>query len=157
MASKILKFRSVTLKDVKELSKIHKDCFTNFWNEKSIKDLLKNFNGIVVENGKELLGFIIFSEIDSEAEIITFCIGKNFQNSGLGSKLLEFFINNVKASKIFLEVSKENEKAFKLYLKMGFQVINVRKHYYLENKIFYDAIVMEKTVKPERNPYININ
>ena len=65
-----------------------------------------------------------------------------FQNHGIGTKLINYVIDKYKekCKNITLEVRKDNEKAIKLYKKVGFIEKAIRKNYY--NGI--DGILMEK-------------
>ena len=91
------------------------------------------------EEGK-VLGFI---HVDSHFEImdlINIIVLKEYQNKGIGNKLLEFVVNNEEYEKIMLEVKESNANAIHLYEKYGFKEIYRRKKYYGEE----DAVIMER-------------
>ena len=91
------------------------------------------------EEGK-VLGFI---HVDSHFEImdlINIIVLKEYQNKGIGNKLLEFVVNNEVYEKIMLEVRESNANAIHLYEKYGFKEIYRRKKYYGEE----DAVIMER-------------
>ena len=91
------------------------------------------------EEGK-VLGFI---HVDSHFEImdlINIIVLKEYQNKGIGNKLLEFVVNNEEYEKIMLEVRESNANAIHLYEKYGFKEIYRRKKYYGEE----DAVIMER-------------
>lgn len=61
-------------------------------------------------------------------EIDDLIVNKKFQNEGYGKKLLLWAMNNIRQSSnepISLHVAKWNEKAVKLYKRMGFDITNV--------------------------------
>ncbi len=101
---------------------------------------------ILVNEDNEIINglLIIVKTVDSyELEIIA--VKKENQQQGVATKMVNYFIDNCmkKGDKIFLEVAENNEKAIKLYEKLGFTTINRRKKYY--NGI--DAYVMQKEIR----------
>lgn len=94
----------------------------------------------LIEN--KVVGFINYYEIYDRIEIANFNVLDYFQNHGIGTKLINYVIDKYKekCKNITLEVRKDNEKAIKLYKKVGFIEKAIRKNYY--NGI--DGILMEK-------------
>lgn len=81
----------------------------------------------------EVLGFIICAVYKPEAEITNFGIHPEYQNQGLGQKLMQhLFINlqNLAIEKINLEVRVGNERAINFYKKFQFVTVGRRKNYY---------------------------
>ena len=136
----------IYIKPVKkcELSKIleiEKDVFDystsieyleNYFNEDTIK--------IWKVSTQKIIGFVSFYLVKDEIEIIQLCIIKSCQRKNYGSLIINKIknLNNIK--KIFLEVSVENSKAIKFYLKNGFKKIGRRKAYYKGNNKRIDAL-----------------
>jgi ribosomal-protein-alanine N-acetyltransferase len=73
-------------------------------------------------------------------DLINIIVLKEYQNKGIGNKLLEFVVNNEEYEKIMLEVRENNSNAIHLYEKYGFKEIYRRKKYYGEE----DAVIMER-------------
>lgn len=94
----------------------------------------------LIEN--KVVGFINYYEIYDRLEIANFNVLPYFQNHGIGTKLILYVVDKYKEKfkNITLEVRSDNEKAIKLYKKIGFVEKAVRKNYY--NGI--DGILMEK-------------
>ena len=95
----------------------------------------------------QLGGFIEFSYIFENADIIDLEVLEKFKRQGIATKLIlemENFLKQQNVTSIFLEVRKTNEPAIKLYEKLNFKVIDVRKDYY--SKPACDAIVMIKNL-----------
>lgn len=89
-------------------------------------------------------GFLLYSKILDEAEIITFAVNPFFQGQGVGTAIMKGFLAAMKKEKIrsvFLEVAENNKKAYSLYRFFGFQTKTVRTDYYGKNK---DAFLMLK-------------
>ena len=70
-------------------------------------------------NGKEIE--------DNTFEIGNICIKPEYQNKGIGTAILKEIIFENKGKNIKLQVFKINERAFKLYEKMGFEKIDENK------------------------------
>ena len=76
-----------------------------------------------------LVGYVCFSQVKNEVEIIKIGIMKSHQGKNYGTHLITK-IKNLSIKKIFLEVSSLNKTAIKFYEKNGFKIIGVRKNYY---------------------------
>lgn len=119
------------------------------WNEKAYKDLLEiSFHYLAVDYDDEnqIRGFLLYSLILDEAEILTFCVSPELQNKGVGANLLAVFLEKMKekqVSKILLDVAENNFSAIKLYHRYGFMENGRRRKYY-ENKM--DALLMSKAL-----------
>lgn len=94
-----------------------------------------------LENGIEE-GYIVIEDAIDIINIIDVYVNENKRREGIASKLLkEIMIDyNGRNVKFMLEVSTNNNPAFLLYKKFGFNVISVRKKYYKNS----DALIMEK-------------
>lgn len=127
--------------------------FTISWNKVQFLDQINSNNTktYILKYNTNIIGFIILSICIDEIEILNICIDKNHRNKGLGHYLLENTIKILKENgfnKIFLEVNINNIFAIKLYKKIGFEILSIRKNYYL-NKITNtkeDAYVMTKNL-----------
>lgn len=91
----------------------------------------------VVENNKEIIGYLGLRVIDNNAEMLNFVIKKEHQNEGYGTKLLDNAILENNLQEISLEVRKSNKQARRFYEKRGFLKSHIRENYY-ENE---DGIV----------------
>ncbi len=91
----------------------------------------------------ENAGFIIFDIIYDRCEIIDVYTVEKFRNMGIASKLINEIINDYEINNITLEVSVDNCVAIKLYEKLGFKSVALRKEYYNGT----DAFLMLKEVR----------
>lgn len=126
------------------LAEMHKYCFDTPWDEAQFVDLLRlpTTRGWICENG-----FILYSVVAEQADIMTFCVLPAVRRQGLGAQLLEQMFADIKSLNIpvvFLEVSDENPSAQKLYEKMGFKVISIRPKYYRTPAGYRDALCYRK-------------
>jgi ribosomal-protein-alanine N-acetyltransferase len=119
--------------------------------ENSFSNVLKDVNKdlannpfshylLYIENDK-VIGFLNYYLMYEKIEIANFNVLDNYQNKGIGTKLIKYLIDNYKnIENITLEVRKDNIPALKLYKEFNFKEVAIRKGYY--NGI--DGILMER-------------
>ena len=87
--------------------------------------IYKNALTIEAYRGKKLVGWIAIYLNHENAFITHFVVTKDFQHSGIGTKLLDLAKNEAKRNKsIELECFKINSNALKFYIKNGFKIID---------------------------------
>lgn len=97
-------------------------------------------HNIVIFNNNEISGFVIYSEIYENCEIIDVFVKEKYRKNGYASKMLSEVIEKNKNRSITLEVNSTNVPALELYNKLGFEKVAIRKGYY--NGV--DAYLMRK-------------
>ena len=149
-----MKIRNAIKSDIQSLSKID-----SFWNIKQFdEELDAPFSSIfIIESNSsectntktkleshnhkiEILGFISIRIIDNTCDIMNIAVNKSFRNQRIGTTLLSYILKNIHCKIFTLEVSANNTYAIKLYKKLGFNNIHIRKNYYKDS----DAIIMQK-------------
>lgn len=132
-------------KDAPCVAKIEEECFSVPFKEKDILSYLENpiWHFLVAKSKGEIVGYISFTIILDECQIVNVATSRAHRKMGVGkalvSALLDFAKSN-EASKLFLEVRKSNEPAIMLYRKYGFDVVGVsRNHYFSPTE---DALLM---------------
>lgn len=131
------------LKDLKSVYELGKELHQNFENLYHLEEMIKKeyFHILVYKNKDKVLGFLMYTELEDTIDILDIVVDKNYRNQKIASNLLDILITNSKInSKIYLEVSVDNDIAIKMYDKFGFNIIHTRKKYY-GNK---DAYIMER-------------
>lgn len=117
------------------VAKIEQDSIE--YNRLKLEDFLQmyddsNYEIVVGKLDDEIVGFILV-QITDEINITSLAVKKEFQNLGVGTKLLNW-LENFALSKnidtISLEVNSKNITAYLLYEKFGFTVRRERKNYY---------------------------
>lgn len=101
-------------------------------NQLSVYKITANpFNEVIVyiENN-EILGFLDYSVMYERAEINYIFVREQYRCNGIASKLLDYMFSNIDVNETTLEVNITNINAIKLYKKMGFKEVNIRKGYY---------------------------
>ena len=126
-----------------ELTKDNLDIINNTFIDKETvkKDLETNpFAKYILLKEEEVIAYIYYSYIYDRCEINQIEVLKEKRNLGYGTKILKYLTEKVEMP-ITLEVNKENIQAIKLYRKLGFKDVAIRKGYY--NGV--DGILMERT------------
>ncbi|WP_457567375.1 ribosomal protein S18-alanine N-acetyltransferase [Desulfurobacterium sp.] len=103
---------------------------------------------VAVMDGK-IVGFVLYWIIEEEVEIIALVVDENYRRRSIGTTLMSSVIKELASYQtsfnVFLEVSEKNTPAIRLYEKLGFKKISVRKKYY---KTGDDALVFMLKIKP---------
>ena len=140
------------------LPQLHQEAYQLFcshrhnpWQYTTFTKALLMPNSVIAQIDSQLVGYVLVSEVLGEVEIEDVCVSPIFRNTGIASQIFTYIIEECKkqgADYIFLEVASRNAGALRLYQKMGFEIISVRKDYYtLENNLLDDAILMRKGIK----------
>ena len=135
--------------DVKGVSKIESECFSEPWSENIFRLELDNENAVTFAalDGEKIVGFINFHCILDEVNINNVAVTEGFRKKHIGENLVilsEEYVKD-KASVINLEVRESNISAIALYKKLGFDEVGMRKNFY--SKPTENAILMTKRLK----------
>lgn len=133
--------REMSLNDLNEINGIGNQIKDNFVKNYSLEEY-KNIEWLkvyVYEESFKVLGFIVIAKNYVNIDIYAIAVESNYKKKGIGSKLLEFIIDNEDYETITLEVRSKNIAAINLYTKYNFETINTRKKYYDND----DALVMQ--------------
>ncbi len=139
--------REMTLEDVQDVILIEREIFLFPWSIGNFSDSVKaGYVCRVIAKENAILGYGIMMMSPEEGHILTLGIGVDWQKQGLGKVMIDYFsdharINNAKS--ILLDVRESNERAIRLYKKMGFEHIAVRKDYYPTMSGRENALVMK--------------
>ncbi len=142
----MIEFVPMKKEHISGLVEIEEQCFNSGYAEKTFLKELKNKIAIyivAIENGA-VLGYIGLWNICGEADIIDVAVRQDFRRQGIGEGLICEMLKECEKENIFevnLEVRVSNTAAQRLYEKMGFSKVGLRKLYY-ENK--EDAILMQR-------------
>jgi len=149
-----LKIREAEQLDLDEIYRIEIECFAEeSFTYSQLKYYLDspNFITLIASVNGETAGFIVGSIEDADGErvghIYTLDVKRKFRRVGVGSALLQalerFFIERG-AVRSCLEVRSDNIAAKNLYLKLGYEPMEVIRDYY---GLGLDAIRFEKALR----------
>ena len=112
------------------------------------QELLENeFSRMYVyTKNNQIIGYLSYRQIDTNADILNFLVDIPFQNQGIGQSLFEYVLLDMKAdgvNSLVLEVRVSNERAINFYKKYGATVVTIIENYYETE----DAYMMHMEVK----------
>ena len=102
------------------------------------------FNHVLFFEGN-VVGYFIASYVAGEVTLLNIAISPTHQGKGLGQQLLAYlkqFSSALDQQEIWLEVRSSNQAAIKLYQKLGFVEVDLRRAYYPTDNGREDAIIM---------------
>ena len=141
---KILPMNEAHLKD---LALLEKQCFSTPWSENSLRAELEKNNArfFVAITKNEVSGYIGANNVLGEVYIDNIAVFYNYRGFGIGETLLRHLISVAEeedCTLITLEVRESNTPARKLYEKVGFENVGIRKNFYEQPK--EDAVIYTK-------------
>ena len=95
-----------------------------------------------------IVGYISSSFDGTSIEILNFCVYKEYQKKGIGTKLITHLLDELYlrgANNSVLEVRESNTNAISFYERIGYKTIHVRKNYYSNGE---NALMMQKLLTP---------
>ena len=107
--------------------------------------LEQDYISLVAKEDGKLVGYVLASVSVPEGEIYSIAVKQDQEGHGIGHQLLEAALAKLRergVSRVLLEVEDGNERAYNLYLRVGFQEYRRRPNYYGSK----DAIFMEKRI-----------
>jgi ribosomal-protein-alanine N-acetyltransferase len=142
--------RPMIIEDLEQVEEIEKASMPSPWSKELFEEELKRESAryFVGEMDGQVAGYMGYWEAPEEAHIINLAIAPRFRQKGLGFQMMEYclrFAYNKGARLATLEVRESNEAALKLYEKMNFRIVAIRKKYYSDNQ--ENAVVMLKDLE----------
>ena len=142
--------RPMIVEDLEQVVEIEKASMPSPWSKELFEEELKRDRAryFVGEIDGQVAGYMGYWEAPQEAHIINLAISPQFRQKGLGFQMLEYclrFAYNQGARLATLEVRESNEAAQRLYEKMNFRTVAIRKKYYSDNQ--ENAVVMLKNLE----------
>ena len=142
----------ISLMDQSDLEiayKIEKEVNPTPWSKNNFFSSLEvGHHSMVCKEGRQIVGFIIYSFVKNESHLLNISVKKKWQGRGAGKLLMDTLLKQSKAlgaCKIFLEVRSKNIKAIGFYKKYKFTKDAVRLNYY-SGKNPDDAVLMSLNI-----------
>ena len=132
---------------VTQIAELEKLCFNDPWSENSIASELDNRLScwLVAIADDKVVGYVGSQTVLGETDMMNIAIHPDYRKQGIATELISALIealNERGSHSLMLEVRASNEPAKSLYLKMGFDVVGVRKNYYRNPR--EDALILRK-------------
>ena len=120
---------------MREIARLEAENFTDAWSEESLGSTFEyDYNHLLIEEKDgRVVGYIIYADIQGDAELLRIAVDKRYRRTGIGNKLMKDMLDELVESgseKVMLEVRAHNVAAVKLYKSFGFKDIFVRENYY---------------------------
>ena len=131
-----------TINDIEKIKNLGKLINSNFDKVNNIEELINDNKVIGYYDNDVLVGFLIYEQVYEIIDLLYIVVEPIYRRKNIGTKLINYLIQNKEFEKIMLEVRCDNNSAIKLYKKFNFKIINIREKYYDGQ----DAYVMEMIV-----------
>jgi [ribosomal protein S18]-alanine N-acetyltransferase len=137
--------------DLPEVSAIEQKSYTFPWSENIFRDCLRvGYTCRALDLEGRIIGYGVMSLGAGEAHILNVCVREEFRTVGFGRRLLEHLLERAAGAGVgeaFLEVRPSNLAAIRLYQKLGFEQIGIRRGYYQAPDGREDAIVLKLALR----------
>lgn len=120
---------------IRQVMNLEALCFAYHWTEEQFRLGLERgaFHIHGARLGERIVGYVAFSVIQDEMEVLNLAVHPEFRRRGLGARLLDAALRTARlegAMAGYLDVKESNQAAIDLYRKFGFNQIGVRRRYY---------------------------
>lgn len=144
--------RPMRQQDLPAVLEVERAAYDHPWSENIFQDCLRvGYYCVVCDFDGRIVGHGIMSLGVGECHLLNICIHPDYQRRRLGNQLVNYLLDLARWKKIrmaFLEVRVSNQAAYKLYTKLGFDEIGVRKNYYPSPRGREDALILALDLKP---------
>lgn len=142
------RLRDMREADIPKVLVIERSAYEFPWTEGILRDCFRyGYLCKVYESHAGIIGYGILSVAVGECHLLNICIAPSWQNAGHGTRLVEELLDLARAANVrnaLLEVRVSNIPAFRLYHKLGFNEIGMRKGYYPARGGREDALVLAR-------------
>ena len=131
--------------DLEEVVGIERMSCTQPWSETLFFNEIQNPRSVprVARKKGKVAGYLCAGLIMDEGHILNLAVHPGMRRTGIASVLIRDLIDRLREKEcrfLFLEVRDSNKTARKIYGKFGFEVIGIRKNYYVSP--IEDAVIM---------------
>ena len=145
-----LSYLKASVTDSEKIAIIEEECFSVPWSKKAVEEFIENSlcTMIVAKDKEEIVGYIGLYIIADDCDIANVAVTKNYRGQGIAIALIKLateYAKNKGVTKMMLEVRESNLPAIRLYEKLGFSTVGIRKNYYTQPK--ENALLMDKNIK----------
>jgi ribosomal-protein-alanine N-acetyltransferase len=138
--------------DLVEVAAIELRSYAFPWSENIFRDCLRvGYTCRALDLDGQIIGYGVMSLGAGEAHLLNICVRDEFRAVGIGRRLLEHLLERAAAAGVteaFLEVRPSNLAAIRLYQRLGFEQIGIRRGYYQAPDGREDAIVLKREIGP---------
>lgn len=140
----------MTADHVPQVAELEKLCFSDPWSEKSVASELENKLALwlVALDGDSVAGYIGSQTVIDETDMMNVAVHPDYRRHGIAEALVGALVDALKkrgSRCLTLEVRASNDPAKKLYEKIGFIQVGLRKNYYRNPR--EDALILRKELE----------
>jgi ribosomal-protein-alanine N-acetyltransferase len=152
-----IRFRPMSLADVPAVAAVERASYAFPWSEGVFRDCVRvGYFCRVIEAAGEVAGYGIMSCGAGEAHILNICVRSDLRSGGVGRRLMLYLLERAREQHmqdVFLEVRPSNSVAIRLYERLGFTRVGLRKGYYQaaggrEDALVYKLVLGSDPHKP---------
>ena len=83
---------------ISDIAKLEAEIFSDPWTEESLNDTFEyDYNHLLVEKRDgRLVGYIIYSEVQGEAELLRVAVEKSYRRKGIARKLIKGMLRELR-------------------------------------------------------------
>lgn len=144
----IAALRKMCERDLPSVMAIERLSYDFPWTRAIFRDCMRvGYHSQVYVSERGVLGYGIMSLGAGECHLLNLCIHPDFRKRGLGSQLIGYLLDMARSKNAgiaLLEVRISNHAAHRLYTRMGFNEIGLRKNYYPARRGREDALVLAR-------------
>lgn len=125
--------------NIDQVIALEKLCFAYHWTSEQFRLGLRDgaYTVLGFFDKDNLSGYLAFSLIEDEMEILNLAVHPKCRRQGIGTSLLKHafrICRETGIAKSFLDVKESNKGALNLYKKFGYSQIGIRKKYYPDTR-----------------------
>lgn len=140
-------FTEMKAEHVPQVAVLEKTCFADPWSEMSIASELRSIWSywVVALDGDQVVGYVGSQSSCDETDIMNIAVHPDWRRRGIAESLIDNLIRELKnrgSRALMLEVRISNDPATRLYEKLGFRQVGLRKNYYRNPR--EDALILRK-------------
>ena len=140
--------RPMQANDLSEVMEVELAAYEFPWTLSIFRNCLRMaYHCYVYQGPGGLIGHGIMSTTAGECHLLNICVHPEYQRRGLGTRMVNFLLDIARgedARVALLEVRVTNTGAYRLYSRMGFDEVGVRREYYPARQGREDAIILAK-------------
>ncbi|WP_369408901.1 ribosomal protein S18-alanine N-acetyltransferase [endosymbiont of Lamellibrachia barhami] len=142
----LLNLRLMAQSDLDEVLALEELVYEHPWSMGIFRDCLRSgYSCWALSLNERIIGYGVMSVVLDECHLLNICVHPEYQGLGLGRKIADRLLKLARqrgADTAFLEVRISNRSALKLYERIGFCEVGLRRGYYPAAKGREDAMVM---------------
>lgn len=143
----MIEITEMTAAHVAQVAELEKLCFSTPWSAQSIASELENLLALwlVALDGETVAGYVGSQSVCGETDMMNIAVHPDYRRQGIGEALVSALVNGLKdkgSRSLTLEVRDSNAPAGRLYEKLGFSQVGLRKNYYRNPR--EDALILRK-------------